>query len=518
MDEAEFLREPGGHPDPAERGVEIPLNEGEHEDLLREIAEAFSDEAGAGSVLNLIGFPRAQRPNFAAHTPNQYWALIGQQLRLGVVHNPNRRLIEAALRVYAYNPVFRGLAMRYGLIATDGQPASPPAATPAASEATSAPAETAPESSSATEPATCHVIVRASSEDDRAEATKVLQQLGLDPEDVWATAHAVSFRVNTAEVGALRRLLDRTDIGWTVVPPTARDYLIGELFVDGPDGRRFRLVDAPAQQTVGNVAQEVVSQYGTSFADRARPTVVDHVELDGKGRRLDPEQTLHDAGVSERSYLRVGFQATAGAVNPLIRQDALSRARNEILEAAESRPDMVVGAVPFTLPTEYQIEFQQPSFGPPDVAGGEPRPLSDHVVLIRLRPDFPEIAPVAYWLTPIFHPNIYPNYDSDAARERPYQRGLVCLGELAEAYTPGLHFGKLLETLIDMAAFRNYAVFQPSGEVGPDGRPELLGDFYDGAAARWVLANQKLIVAMGGRPVRPEKPAKPAYRNFIEAL
>ncbi|MFF5290778.1 effector-associated domain EAD1-containing protein [Paractinoplanes globisporus] len=528
------MRGSGGPSGPDDGDAEIPLNEIEREDLLHAVAEAFNSEAAAENILDRIQFPRSQRPNFTTLTPDQYWTSIGQQLRLGVIFSPNRRLIEAALRVYAHNEIFRGLALRYGLIQGEGRAAapviSPPTATTSSSEpATETPQPETPQPETPSEApapppvveeetATCHVIVRASSEDERAEAAKVLQQLGLEPQDVWATTHAVSFQVNLRDTSALRRLLDQTDIGWTVVPPTARDYLLRQLYVDGPDGRRFRLLDAPAQQTVANVAQGVVDQYGGGFTDRARPTVVDHVEQGGKGRRLDPEQTLHDAGVGEGSLLRVGFQATAGAVNPLDRQDALSRARNEILEAAAGRPDLVVSAAPPTLPTEYEIEFEQESFGPPDADGGDPRPVFEHVVQIRLRPDFPEVAPVAYWLTPIFHPNVYPNYDSEQARDRPYQRGLVCLGELAEAYVPGLHFGKLVETLIAMAAFRNYAVFEPTGEVGPDGRTELRGNFYDSLAARWVLTNQDRIVRMGGRPIRAEKQPRAEYRNMIEEL
>jgi hypothetical protein len=524
--------------------VEIPFAPEERDDLIREVAAVFNEAAGANSILDRIGFPPGGRPTWTGITPDQWWAQIARQLGYGIVAAPNRRLLEAALRVYAHNQVFRGLALRYGLILPNGsgptpvpeareirlepepvvvEPEPEPVPVPVpvpVSETPSAPPvvenEARPMPAAGEASATCHVIVRASSEDARAEAGTVLRVLGLDPQDVWATAHAVSYRVSLADVREVRRLLDTTQLGWTVVPPGVSDYLLRELYVQGPDGRRFRLLDAPAQQTVGNVAAEIVDQYGPAFADRARPTVVDHVESDGKGRRLDPDHTLDQAGVRERSFLRVGFQATAGAVNPLDRQDALSRVRNELLAMAGTRPDLVVRGAPPTLPTEYELEFTQRSLRASPQDGGEPVEIDRHVVLIRLPPDFPEKPPIVYWLTPVFHPNIFPSYPCDLSREYPMRRGLVCLGVLAEEYLPGMDFGDLVHTLIAIAAYRNYALFEPTGDVRPDGLPEVRGNYYDPIAARWAVANQDRIAAMGGALIWGQQRRSPEYHNVIE--
>jgi len=364
----------------------------------------------------------------------------------------------------------------------------------------------------------CHVIVRAGSEQDRSAAAQVLRDLGLQPQDVWATAYATSFRVSSDSAPAVREMLDPTGMSWVVVPPEANDYLIRELYVSGPDGRRFRLIDAPAQQTVADVAAGVVSQYGASFADKSRPTVVDRVLPGGQGERLSPDSTLHDAGVRDGASLRLGFEATAGAVNPMDHQDALHRMRNQILHYARSRPDMTVSGAPPMLPTQYEISFVQPSFGPPNQPDGNPTRVTDHCVLVQFRSNFPETPPLVFWDSPIFHPNIYPMYDCEQARRRPARQGLVCLGALNESYTPALSFADLCQTLIDMAAYRNYSVLEPTGEVDEDGLEEVAGNFYDRTAAIWAWEHQREIIAMGGSPAIRRTSLRNPYQNAIEAV
>ncbi len=306
-------------------------------------------------------------------------------------------------------------------------------------------------------------------------------------------------------------------MSWVVVPAGVNDYLIRELYVSGPDGRRFRLIDAPAQQTIADVAAGIVDQYGPSFSGRSRPTVMDQVLPDGQGRRLSPDSTLHDAGVRDGSSLRLGFEATAGAVNPMDHQDALHRMRNQILHFAKSRPDLTVRGAPPSLPTDYEISFTQASFAPPQ-SGADPVPVTRHVVQVLLRPEFPVTPPLVFWVSPIFHPNIWPQYDSDAARRYPQRQGLVCLGALASSYTPALSGAELCQTLIDIAAYRNYTVQVPTGGLGSDGSEELADDYFDRAAAEWAHDHQAEIKAMGGSPmIRRGSISKP-YANAIEAV
>lgn len=502
-------------------------------ELRTAIANVFDNDTAAANVLGRVGFPQNQRPTWDGN-PEQVWTRIFTLLENGIIQFPQRELLRAALVVYPFNPVFRTLAIRYQLVQPD-EPEADDSPVPDETAAgghddqaartqplqvvnlpAEAPAATDAQPEQAQE--TCHVIVRASSEEERTAAADILAALGLDPRDVWATAYATSFRVNSDNASAVRGLLDPTDMSWVVVPAHANDYLIRELYVSGPDGRRFRLVDAPAQQTVADVAAGIMAQYGPSFAGKSRPTVMDRVRPDGQGERLSPDATLHDAGVRDGASLRLGFEATAGAVNPLDHQDALRRMRNQILHFAKSRPDMTVRGAPPTLPTHYEISFVQPSFGPPSEPGGQPTRITDHLIRVQFRADFPETPPLVFWDSAIFHPNIYPMYDSEPARRRPLRKGLVCLGRIAESYTPSLSFAELCQTLIDMAAYRNYTVVSPTGAIAADGSEVLADDYYDLAAATWARDHQKEIKAMGGSPMLRRTSVTKPYENHIETV
>ena len=142
----------------------------------------------------------------------------------------------------------------------------------------------------------------------------MLSELGLEPQEQWSTAYAVSFRVNSDSTDDIRSELEQTDLGWTMVPPGQRDYLLRALYVEGPDGRQFRVSDAPAQQTVGNLAAEVIDQYADNLPGHGRAVVVDRVDPDGRGHRLAPDATLEEAAVSEGDLMRVGFEARSGGL------------------------------------------------------------------------------------------------------------------------------------------------------------------------------------------------------------
>jgi len=136
-------------------------------------------------------------------------------------------------------------------------------------------------------------------------------------------------------------------------------------------------------------------------------------------------------------------------------------------------------------------------------------------VSLQLGPEFPQTPPQLWWMTSIFHPNIYPNYDSPQSRRNPGARGHVCLGVIAESWQPALDFGDLCRMLVDMAGFRNYALFELVDT--PHGR-SLKGNFYDERAAWWVIDNEDRIEAIGGEILfRPQRD-RPTYRNTIEEV
>jgi hypothetical protein len=230
-----------------------------------------------------------------------------------------------------------------------------------------------------------------------------------------------------------------------VEPYHFRDYYADPLTAEGPDGQRFGLDRIRASTTVKDVARGVMNSYSDqawpSTAGQRTQAVVNRVTPDGERHRLDPRLTLHEAGVRPGDVLNVSPERTAGAIDPNRREEALAKARSEVIDYCEDHPG---------------FDFSANSL----------------------------VAPTAWWQTPIFHPNIH------------RESGYVCLGALKEHYCPGMDFGELCQLLLDLAAYRNYAVV----EEDPDRPGTLRGAALDTEAARWAMspAGQAAIEARGG--------------------
>lgn len=206
-------------------------------------------------------------------------------------------------------------------------------------------------------------------------------------------------------------------------------------------------------------------------------------------------------------------------INPSLRAEVLLQVRAQVEDFARRLPGFDVLVDDPDLPTEYELRFTQRSLGPGPKPGDEPVPIDDHQVVVVLGVGFPQTPPVVYWESPIFHPNIFPNYDSEPAREQPEYRGLVCLGALADHFTPGIDFGDLCQVLVDMAAFRNVSVFG----VGDDAR--IRANFYDKTAAIWIARNPEQLDGILGRvpAARPQEPGRNSqntmgFQNTIEPV
>ena len=266
---------------------DIQLTPDDREDFLVQLARTFSNEAAASHVLFPLAIDRARLPVWSAElTAEAWWLRLFDELDFGIAEQPYRRLLEAALRRYRLNTVFVRLGQRY------------------------LPQESEPGTAT-----TCHIIVRADDGDERQQAGQTIAALGLSPHEVWSTEHATSFEVNTSDTALVRQLMTSTNLGWTLVPPGQPDYLVRELYVQGPDGSRFRIVDAPVAQTVRNVSDEIVEHYGPSEGESRMLTFADQM-VAGQSTRLDPEGTLADHGIIDGGQLRVGFEARAGGPGP----------------------------------------------------------------------------------------------------------------------------------------------------------------------------------------------------------
>jgi hypothetical protein len=476
------------------------VNPGDQQRLREALVAAYNDPPPLPFLAD-IGLPRAAYPPPALDAVNA-WLHVIQQIDAGCpVDFPT--LLTHALRAYPRNRVLLELQDRYPPEDADPQPQAPAAPT----------AEQQPDPYGARP--NVQVFFQVRGEEERR--TIMAKLADLTPTLRFATNATMLLEFATADVDRVFAVLGPLPLEWTVVPPGEPAYLISHLIAVGPDGRQFRLGDVPAATQIQDVTASVLSAYPSPGGPRR--AVTDRVLANGQGERMRPDQSLHDAGVRDGERIRVGYETNAGAVNPTLRIEALTRARNQLLEFTKASDwDLVANAA--ELATVYEVRFGQTGFAPPPPPAG-PVIVTEHQVRIEFGPDFPQSAPTVYWLSPVFHPNIYPNYECDQARAHPQLQGYVCLGELEEGYQPGLDIGDLCLTLLDIAGFRDYSLQVPTGDVVRTAAGLVVagsGNALDVTAARWVRDNQDSVAAIGGRRLDPPtaEPARRRYRPLIE--
>jgi ubiquitin-protein ligase len=441
--------------------------------VFNEVVRVVRVRVNADIILQSIGFPDVGRPTFPPDGQDRapYWMDIAAEIDAGgLPTGPDfQPLVDAVADRYPTNEILRRHRSRNGAAT-----AIPP------------------------DPGRPHVALVIQGWDDPsalvAAARGHAQAMGRNPADLvlgfWTT-EGILLRLSGWTIEQGRELSQRIAAGRrgaeriraSVAANDFEDYLIRRLWVEGPDQRQFEINDVQASTRVSELGQGfMVEEYSDpKRGDRAgagprQGVVVDRVHPDGRIERLDPEKTLHEHQVQEDQSFSVSHQATAGSVDPAIREAALVRVKDEVLDFAEGYPGFEFETNSPIAPTEYMLRFRAPSFGPPRTPGGDPVEVEDHAVYLFLPADFPMKAPQAYWQAPvIFHPNIR------------LQNGAVCLGELADRYLPGLSFGKLCQLLIDIARYQNYAV---------DG-------VYNLDAGKWAISDrgQAAIMRRGGLSV-----------------
>jgi hypothetical protein len=476
--------EPGPPPHVAR---DVRLTRDDRRTLLEAVANLNLSEQEAHELLRSIDFPAAYFPAWGR--PIDWWGLIFRDFDDGRSPEPYRRLLTLLSRNWTGNETLVSLYHEY----------VSQTRTPESIEDT------------------CQVMVGARSEAERQSTRALLQSLGLDPRETLSTAHVISFATNTPDPQRVRTLLNGRDLPWTVVPPGAPNYVLRNLFVQGPDGTRFRLVDTPIHQTFSNIANEVLTdQYPAGDSVASRPTVMNRFRGDNQSpeRINDPDQTLYDADVRDGEQLQIAAESRAGQINPTDHEAGLIRAYRSITQYCTENGYQVEPNREL-IATEYDMWFNQKSFGPPEPPDGEPVLITQHQVRIELGPGFPVVRPDVFWVTPIFHPNVFPNYDCELSREKKWARGLVCLGTLADSWYAGIDASELCRTIVDIAGFRNYDVIDFSDVAGYG--PRL--NFYDEAAARWAFTHQAEINDIGGIPLFPLRRDRPTViRNVIQRL
>ena len=450
--------------------------------LIRQLGQVFCDREAALGLLESIEFPIDRRPEFKNFDNSRdYWRHVCAELEKGVVVDGLPRLLSAAKRMYPGNEFFAS----YGR--SPPHTSAPPAATVAVEPS---PDRRQPDSQATIRPIRL-VLPDDISDEEVASIIRSIREFGrlsgrpvqIDLMAPGSIIVSLSTEATADEQEALREAIAQQiaarGIQATVTAPAYqhRDYFLDPLHVEGPDGVRYEIDQVRASTRVSELARAVVDNYDRDFwpADKAgqRSTVVDHIDpATGGRRRLRGDQTLHESGVRPRDTLAVLPEAVAGIVNPFLNAEALVQVRNQIQEFAAANPTFQVEVNSAEIPTEYVFSFPARSFADAGV------PIDHHRVFVQFPREFPLEAPVVFWQTDIFHPNIDPKY------------GIVCLGALADSYRSGLHFGMICQMLVDMAGYRNYVV----------------DEGYNVAAAQWAAspAGQDAIRNIGGAPL-PDK-------------
>ncbi|MFI1725569.1 ubiquitin-conjugating enzyme E2 [Streptomyces sp. NPDC020489] len=454
------------------------------DELYNELERVINPREGE-IILRTIGFPEARLPSVDA-TARVYWSEARRMIDAGVLVDGEARLARAVHNEYPGNTLFSAS------VAALEPVTAPPA--PHRAEAHAPRSGPVPHAQPGSEAYPTLVFVCSTHHADFIDEVR-----DLDPRaDLFFVSQGEDAQVGQIAMSLTAELTDnqidalRAGLLAAGAPPDLeilqevydhRPYLLEALRVNGPDQQPYDLAGVPSITPVRDIAAAVLAHYEGRMGRRPR-TVVDHQQADGSFHRLDPAQSLHEAGVREGETLNVYPEATAG--NAQLRMQAIIRVREEMYRYADQHTDFeIVDTDDPEFPTDYEIRFKGPGLRLPDQHGAHtlPRPerQEKHNALILLGPDFPLVAPAVFWLSPIFHPNIKgpdPQY--------PQAEGAVCLGVLAHSWRPALDFGQLCQMLVDMAGYRNYEIT----------------DSFNPVAAYWALTEEgaAMIEALGGKP------------------
>jgi len=441
--------------------MSLTLKELQKNGILNELASLFQNEDMVNGLLLTIDFPGSMRPIFpSSGRILGYWTEICTQIQNGVLPhetgNDLQLLVDAAANFYPSNLIFS----QYCTDRT--HPPNPNNNQPSSTQQ--------PQQGTNNNLFTILLQGRDDAANLLASARLIAPGQNILPENItlrFSRNDIVLLGLNNCSsesvasfAGGLQTILQsgQNQVQVSVLTEDPQPYLISRIFVEGPDQARFEVCDISSDTTVGQVAKSVMSEAydAKMFQDstgRGRRVVVDRVSEDGSTERLNHDQTLHDANIQEDDTFSVAPEATAGAIHPQLRQEALVRVRNQIMAYAQAHPGFQVSANNHLVPTDYLLKFNAPGFAPPLQPGEEPQTIDEHEVYLALPGVFPMQAPQVFWQTPIFHPNVEP------------KSGLVCLGDLGDRYRPGLDFGKLCQLLIEIASYQNYFIEEGYNEV-----------------------------------------------------
>jgi hypothetical protein len=458
------------------------LQEASSNGFLDELAEIIQDEPQAQIILESFGFPRRSRPPFPGDNgPLDYWMNIGRQIDAGCLASGTLLdpLLVAVHRRYPANPLFNRL------LAPEPPDDQPEQQNEQQNEQLyEPPIEQPPENGYVT------ILVQGAENAETVidTARTIARHRNIQSDNIslsMANNEGVFLdlsHLTMEQAAAIASFLEEDllsrggSVKASAMTTDIRDYLYSRLFVEGPDQARFEINNIRATTPLKDVAQGVIEEaYSETFGGKGkeqREVVIDHQKEDGSTNRLDPNKSLHENKIQDGDTVHVLPESTAGSINIVIREEALAKAKAQVIRFANTHKGFNVSANSREKPTEYTFKFKEKSFGIRPTPDSEPPIIDQHEVFLFLPPDFPMKAPEVYWQNEIFHPNIHP------------KNGKVCLGVLEDNYQPGLDFANLCQLIMDIAGYRNYVYHEG----------------YNVEAAKWAVSaeGQLAIHKIGG--------------------
>jgi hypothetical protein len=250
----------------------VPSLEQLQEDLAKVLAELFGQRTSASSILADVGFPSHRIPTM--QNPIEFWEPIAADFAHGVVPGGLAQLAETASHSYPENLELRRITRALREV----------------------------------EPSSYEVLTLVGS--DRYDDFLQLVRARIDP---GAEILAVSPRTCAVLIGDPPPLEEVHSIreatsGWGEVRLQLRRYAfrpaaLESLLVRHTDGQAFELRGLPNTTQVRGIAEALADQYPTP--DEPHDLVLERVGPQGTPHRLDPNQTLHDAGILDGDELRL---------------------------------------------------------------------------------------------------------------------------------------------------------------------------------------------------------------------
>lgn len=291
-----------------------------HQGLISVLASAYYEAASATTLLLAVGYPEELIPAWT--TPESFWLEVCQRIGHGALQGAPlggfELLLARAAQDYPGNSSFAPYA---GPVQDHEDHAEPP-----------------PEGGQH------HYLLVHGTDDVMALLTQAraladqhhrepgsIQPAFANREGVFLQLDGWQFEQVVALGDALRE--QHQDYQISVSGADFPDYMLHQLFVEGPDQQRFEINSVRASTPIRDVARALASSHYTDPASALCDGTVDLRSKDGVTRRLNPDNTLHEENAQDGDTLEMHPESRAGcflADTPIALSDGTNKPISKI--------------------------------------------------------------------------------------------------------------------------------------------------------------------------------------------